>query len=326
CNLACPFCAYDRRLQRPRATADPARVAEFGAVLADYQRATGDRVLVSWLGGEPLLWPPLAALTERFAGDFSLRVSTTTNGTPLASAAVRAHVAEHYAELTVSVDGLAPTHDRLRGWVGGWEKMRSAVAALVTERAVRGCDLRLRANVVLMRDTLAELEPLCHELAEWGLDEITFNQLGGNDRPDFFPAHRLRPEDGDWLAINLPRIRAEMAERGVTLAGGDGYLRRIRASTRGERIAVADCGPGEQFLFVDERGMCAPCSFTAGAYGIPLAEIGSAEALLRLRARFAEARRLRRAAPCDDCHSTHVFEKFAAAGKASYAALPLVAC
>lgn len=311
CNLACPFCACDRRLQRPRASADPAAVAAFGVVLAAYQRATGDEVLVSWLGGEPLLWSPLRALTERFRA-LGLRISTTTNGTPLASASVRAHLVDCYDELTVSVDAIGAAHERLRGWPGGYETLRRSVAALVDERRDRGRGPRLRANVVLMRGNLAGFEELCGELADWGVGEITFNQLGGVERPEFFAANRLLPEQADWLRAMIPRLRGELAARGVRLAGGDGYLRRLQASARGERIPVAECGPGRHFLFVDERGMAAPCSFTVDDYGVPLAELASFEALRALPRRFADARRLRRAHPCGDCHATHVFAKFAA--------------
>jgi MoaA/NifB/PqqE/SkfB family radical SAM enzyme len=108
CNLACGFCAYDRRLARPRADAEPGAVLAFGGRTAAYQRRTGDQVLVSWLGGEPLLWRPLAGLTAALTGELGLRVSVTTNGTALASPAVRAHLLEHYSEVTVSVDGFAP--------------------------------------------------------------------------------------------------------------------------------------------------------------------------------------------------------------------------
>ena len=311
CNLACPFCACDRRLPHPRASADPDAVAAFGAVLAAYLRATDDEVLVSWLGGEPLLWAPLRELTERFRA-LGLRISTTTNGTPLASAAVRAHVVECYDELTVSVDAIGAAHERLRGWPGGYGKLRRSVAALVDERRDRGRGPRLRANVVLLRGNLAGFEDLCGELADWGIDEITFNQLGGIERPEFFAANRLLPEQAAWLRAMIPRLRGELAPRGVRLAGGDGYLRRIQASARGERIPVAECGPGRHFLFVDERGMAAPCSFTVAEYGVPLAEIASAEALRALPRRFADARRQHRADACADCHATHVFAKFAA--------------
>ncbi|WP_218281224.1 hypothetical protein [Verrucomicrobium spinosum] len=44
--------------------ADPAEIRRFAAVLADWSQATGRPVLLSWLGGEPLLWKPLEALTR----------------------------------------------------------------------------------------------------------------------------------------------------------------------------------------------------------------------------------------------------------------------
>jgi len=102
CNLSCPFCAYDRRLSRPRREADVDVIRRFGGVLADYQRAMGDRVLVSWMGGEPFLFSPLSALTVFFTEELGLRVSATTNGTTLGCAAAREHVLAHYTELTES--------------------------------------------------------------------------------------------------------------------------------------------------------------------------------------------------------------------------------
>jgi MoaA/NifB/PqqE/SkfB family radical SAM enzyme len=311
CNLACGFCAYDRRVERPRADAEPGAVLAFGAALAAYQRRTGDQVLVSWLGGEPLLWRPLAGLTAALTGELGLRVSVTTNGTALASPAVRAHLLEHYSEVTVSVDGFAPVHDRLRGWPGGFATLRRAVAALAADKRRAGRGPLLRANVVLMRDNVADFERLCVELSGWGVEEITFNQLGGNDRPEFFPAHRLRPEDVDRLDRRLDALRARLAPAGTALRGGDRYVERIASSTAGRRLPVYECAPGERFLFVSERGVVAPCSFTGDAYGVPLSELATADDVAALPARFAAARGRRRAAVCDDCPSTQVFDKFA---------------
>ena len=310
CNLSCPFCGFDRRLRRVRRDADVDAVVRFGAVLSDYQRATGDRVLVSWMGGEPLLWPPLRDLTEHFTRQLGIRVSTTTNGTPLGSAVVRDHVIEHYSELTVSVDGLGTVHDDLRGWRGGFAHLRRAIPMLVAERRARGRGPLLRANVVLMRDTVDDFERLCTELADWGIDEITFNQLGGDDRPEFFAAHRLLPAQTEWLSANIPRLRRNLAPLGVRLGGGQGYLRRLDATANGQRIPVGDCRAGERFLFIDELARVAPCSFSAGCYGIPLADIDSWQALERLPQRYTALRAASRAGCCDDCHSTHVFEKF----------------
>jgi MoaA/NifB/PqqE/SkfB family radical SAM enzyme len=310
CNLGCGFCGYDRALARPRRDAKPGAVLAFGEVLAAYQSATGDRVLVSWLGGEPLLWRPLAGLTAAFTG-LGLRVSTTTNGSSLASTAMRGHLLEHYAELTVSVDGFASFHDEARRWKGGFAAVRRGVSALAGEKRRAGIGPRLRANVVLMRDNVGEFPALCAEMASWGIEEVTFNQLGGNDRPEFYPAHRLLPAQIDALAGEMPALRARLASVGVRVCGDARYLERIRSTAAGRRLPVHDCDPGAEFLFIAEDGTAAPCSFTGAGYGIPIETLRSVPAFLDLRARFAAARNSSRLAVCDDCPSTHVFAKFA---------------
>jgi len=310
CNLSCPFCGYDRSLARPRRDADPQQIHAWGAALAAHQAATGKPVLVSWLGGEPLLWPPLGELTEYYRGHYGLRVSTTTNGTPLQSSALRRHLLEHYAELTVSIDALGPRHDQLRGCPGLFEKLRRNIALLVAAKAAQGRGPKLRVNLILMRSTFDELEPLAHELATWGFEEICFNQLGGNDRPEFYPENRLTPEQADRLVAVVPALRAALAERGVGLLGSSAYLRRLSATARNERLAIADCHPGETFLFIDERGRASPCSFTSETHGIPLAALAPGDALTDLSRVFTRALQGRRVSACDDCQSTHVFSKF----------------
>jgi MoaA/NifB/PqqE/SkfB family radical SAM enzyme len=280
-------------------------------VLADYQQATGDSVLVSWLGGEPLLWQPLTELTQTFCSEYRLRVSTTTNGTRISSAEVRAHLLEYYSELTISVDAVGKLHDELRGWPGGFKCLERDVTKLANEKRTRGRGPILRANVLLMRETLSGFEELCVRLADWGMEQITFNQLGGNDRPEFYPAHRLLPEQADWLVRELPHLRNRLAAIGLHLHGSDNYANRIRATTYGERLSIQDCHAGEKFLFINECGHIAPCSFTASGYGISLSDITSASALLELPYRFSELRNQRRHSACEDCHSTQVFEKFA---------------
>lgn len=310
CNLACPFCEWDRSLPRERSEISAEHVLRFSRILGDYQRTTHDRVLLSWLGGEPLLWPSLGDLAPRIR-EMGIAQSATTNGTTLASANMRAQILANFSELTVSVDGFAEFHDAMRGWPGGWARIRDAVMDLAADREDQR-PLKLRANVVLMRDNFPDFPDLCSDLAAWGFDEITFNALGGRDRPEFFPAHRLRPEDTLVLAQLLPALRARLARKGVRLCGGTDYQVRIAASAKGERLAVDDCAPGEKFLFIDEAGCISPCNFTTGAYAVPVEDIRSIQDLARLPAYFARRRREAPEAVCGDCPSTQVFSKFAA--------------
>jgi organic radical activating enzyme len=77
------FCAFDRRLDRPRRVAGREEVLAFGRVLGDYQRSTGERVMVSWIGGEPLLWPAVFEVSRQLQQEHGLSISATTNGTTL---------------------------------------------------------------------------------------------------------------------------------------------------------------------------------------------------------------------------------------------------
>ena len=309
CNLACGFCAYDRRLRRARRDTEVDSVRRFAAVLGALQRRTGERVLLSWLGGEPLLWAPLPGLCEELRVTHGLSLSLTTNGSTLHKSDARRSILANLSELTVSVDGFAGFHDAMRGRAGLWERVRQGVCALARDRDP--ANLRLRANVVLMRDNLDDFPALCEELAGWGIDEITFNALGGRDRPEFHPAHRLRAEDVQRLQDLVPSLRERLSRRGVRLCGGDAYLGRIRALVDERALPVDDCDPGERFLFVDERGRLAPCSFTCTDYGVHVDEVRSLDDLYALPGRFRAARRRAPAASCADCPSNHVFAKFA---------------
>jgi radical SAM protein with 4Fe4S-binding SPASM domain len=309
CNLACPFCAFDKRLGFPRTETAPQEILRLAEVLADHQTRTGDRVLLSWLGGEPLRWKPLTKLTHAVRA-LGLEVSATTNGATLGSPSVRRHLCDAYKELTISVDGFSGFHDPMRGWPGGFEKLRLWVPALAREARALGSDLKLRANVVLMRQNVADFAALCSELAEWGITEITYNQLGGRDRPEFYPTHRLRQADVNILEAQLPGIRRRLRDRGAILIGGEEYVTRIRASALDQRVPIADCEPGKHFLFIDEAGRVSPCSFTTLDYGVDIRTLRTAADLAALPGIFRKLRDTKRSAQCDDCLSTQVCGKF----------------
>lgn len=309
CNLSCPFCAYDKRLDVPRHEAGPAQVARFIDLLGAWGRARGEAPMLSWLGGEPLLWSPLAALTERAVAS-GLDLSLTTNGTTLGSPRVRAELIRRYREVTVSVDGPAAFHDGMRGWRGAFDKLARHLPMLVAERRAAGARLRLRVNVVLMRDNVSDFEALCRAVAAWGVDEISYNQLGGRDRPEFFPAHRLRPDDVATLTGLLPRLRCELLALGTTLVGGPAYLGRIADSVAGRPLPVGDCRVAERFLFVDEAGRIAPCSFTPEHWDLSVDGLRTPADLDALAGRFRLLQRARPAADCRDCPSTQQFSKF----------------
>lgn len=312
CDLGCQFCGYSRELTRSRQATPAALVLAFGAALGQYAARAGREILLSWLGGEPLLWPALRDVGPALRAH-GLRLGVTTNGARLAGPWA-AHLAEHYAQVTVSVDGLADWHDHVRAAPGLFNRIAAGLQRLAAERARRGAGPRLRVNVVLMRSNLEQFEPLCLALAGWGVDEVTFNLLGGLERGGpFYERERLSPELWAAWRGRLPEVRAHLAGRGLTVRGDDRYLERLAAQARAEVWPVDECGPGQRFLFVDERGRAGPCSFTASGLGVPVSELTDGAALAELPARLQVRRAAARPAACADCRSTQVFGKFDAA-------------
>ncbi len=309
CNHSCQFCAFDQSLPLVRTSADTSEVVRVGRLLSDYQRHTGKHVLLSWLGGEPFLWKPMFPITEELFAS-GLRLSTTTNGSTLSNENHRAWAITHLRELTISIDGAADTHDALRGTPGGWFKLKSQIQQLAFESQQARSSLRLRINTVLMHQNIRQFAAQCEEWARWGIQDITFNQLGGRDRPEFYPRHRLLPLDIAYFKALLPELRQSLARQGVSLCGGDTYLNRMSLSAKGENHPVIDCSPGERFIFIDEHGMASPCSFTTDQYGVPVSNWNDWRDVQDTSRVWRDMRSQSVAPPCNDCMATHFFEKF----------------
>lgn len=319
CNLTCGFCAYDRRLPFARISIHDRAVERLIELLGAHRIAHPQRLLLSWLGGEPLLWRRWQYWSRR-ARDCGLAVSATTNGSTLQQRAVRAAIIENFSELTISVDAPGVRHDELRGWPGGYERICAAIAALVHERRQIGADLLLRVNVVLMRRTLPQFPTLARELGGLGVDEISFNLLGGRDRPEFFAREAVAPDALNHFLLELPSLRSELAAHGTRILGDSSYGARLAAASRGASWPISDCDPGEQFLFVDERARLSPCAFTGDSLGVPIMELARIE---DLGAQFRAMRASRRPQVCNDCPSTQLAGKFVpAAGVDSRLGVP----
>lgn len=310
CNLGCHFCGYSREIVRRRRVVDPEIILRFGQLLSQFQESTGTQVLVSWLGGEPLLWKRLPAISSTYHNDFHIKLGITTNGTLLDRQTIRSMLIEHYSLVTISVDGFAQFHDFHRGQQGLFDHLKQHVITLLGDISVSQSPLRLRINTILMRENIHAFEEFCMEIAQWGIKELTFNQLGGIDRPEFYPDNRLLPEQAVWLKQELPGIQEKALAKGLKIFGTNQYLERVAASSRDLAVPIEDCNPGKSFLFINEENLVSPCNFTTTSYGIPLSEIESVDALVNLTDRFRFKQIHERAAACDNCLSTQVFEKF----------------
>ncbi len=306
CSLSCQFCGYSRELRLPRHSIDLHVLSLLGERLRQHQTQSQQDVLVSWLGGEPFQWPALQPATHAFSQQYGLAISVTTNGLALANPALRMFALKHFCQITISVDGLPGDHDWLRQRSGMFTQLKSIVKKLREERNPE-CTL-LRVNTVLTRENIHRFPEFCETMNRWGFDELTFNQLGGNDRPAFYQSHHLLSEQVESFVERLPSLRATHLASGMRIQGSPAYLERITASTQGRCLPIECCAPGERFLFVDEHGRISPCSFTTSSLSLSLLE--NATPISELPQWFRQTKRASPPTPCADCHATHVFSKF----------------
>jgi radical SAM protein with 4Fe4S-binding SPASM domain len=128
CNLRCLHCGSDcGRTSRP----DELTTGEWLA-LVDRLAARFDprQMILVVTGGEPLCRPGLDLVLERIqARGFAWGM--VSNGWGLSARTLDALLARGLASLTVSLDGLAPSHDWLRGVPGSFDRALGAIRAAV---------------------------------------------------------------------------------------------------------------------------------------------------------------------------------------------------
>lgn len=306
CNLSCPFCAHDSSLKIPRLTLNPEVLKTFIGIVGKYSTAKNESILISWLGGEPLLNKSVLSLTEELKNDYPLYFSATTNGTKLSNHAIRDHIKHRYAELTISLDGFSTFHDKMRGKPGLFDEIKDGIQLLAQEAP----ELKIRINTVLMKNNFHLFHDLCIEVANWGVKEITFNQLGGRDRPEFYQDNRLSIEQATSIPNVTNDIQNAISNTDTKLILSESYLHRILASASGKKLPILDCKPGSYYMFVNAHGKISPCSFTTDEYGLDISSIQTTNAFEELHSVFHQKKTLKQASWCHDCPSTNVHGKF----------------
>ena len=148
CNYRCVMC------RRPQ---DDARLERDDVIGVMTQARELGLKCVSFCGGEPFVHPDFVEICEAAIG-LGLKVQLTTNGSLVTAAALER--LQGLDCLTVSIDGLEATHDRIRGVPGAFSR---AVEAL---RLAARCGITHGTNTVIQRQNALEILPLFERLLE----------------------------------------------------------------------------------------------------------------------------------------------------------------
>ncbi|MFN3429886.1 MAG: radical SAM protein, partial [Candidatus Sericytochromatia bacterium] len=156
CNLACSHCGSRAGDARPNElTTDEA--VDLARQLAE----VGIRE-VTLIGGEAYLRPDWLTIVEAIA-DHGMVPTMVTGGLGISAHLATKMAAAGLVSVSLSVDGLAATHDQLRGVPGSWKAAFRALGHL------RDAGVQVSANTQINRQSMAELPALYALLREAGI-------------------------------------------------------------------------------------------------------------------------------------------------------------
>ena len=199
CNCRCPFCYVgEHRAEGELST------AQWLGVMEQIPRWA----FVSFEGGEVTLrsdfFELLAAARRRVLG----KVNVLTNGTVLNPVQLGRLVDEAPLVLSVSLDGLEATHNRLRG-ENRFAKVWDTLERVVFLRRQRLLPLPwLDVKMVLLPDNIGEVAPLFEACAKLGVD---FFSLSLRNDTNLKQNARLRSDlSSEFTAGHFPRVAYEL--------------------------------------------------------------------------------------------------------------------
>jgi radical SAM protein with 4Fe4S-binding SPASM domain len=282
CNMRCEHCGSAAGRARP----DELGLDEMYRVCDELAALGCERVTL--LGGEPLVHPHWDLVAARIR-ERGYRANAITNGWTLHRADVCDRIAAAgLSVLGISVDGLAPSHDRLRRRPGSFERILRGVE-LLRER-----DVPVSVATVVTAESIGDLDGLWAVLRDAGVRvwQIQIgNPLGRLERDDpLLLAPRQLPD----LFAFVARKQAEGGPVRIDVADNVGYFgpheeRAIRQKRPGEAYFWTGCHAGIQAMGLDSNGDVKGCQslpsrapFVEGnVRERPLADIWNAEGAFR---------------------------------------------
>jgi uncharacterized protein len=261
CNLSCSYCYADEGRFGGKARMMPFAVAA-RAIDRLIDGASGRRVTVGFIGGEPLLNREVLHRSVGYAVERararSVRVgfSVTTNGTLIDGCDINLF-RDHAFSISVSLDGGARVNDQHRHTHAGGGGFSAAISAIRPLLENPG-KARIAARATIARHDLNVRDRICR-LAEVGFQEIGVSPL----RTSPNPALVLR--DDDWAELLEEMILAGEDEWQRVAAGGGFRFSNLAVALKQIHAGSAKplpCGSAANYVSVGADGGYFTCHRT----------------------------------------------------------------
>jgi len=252
CDQCCHFCGT----RAGHARSDELDTAEAVDVIRQLSEMGCREVALH--GGEAYLradWLELVRAVRQHGMDCTM----VTGGKTMTREQARQAAEAGMTAVSVSIDGLEPTHDALRGVRGSWASATAALTYLHEAGVKIGC------NTQVNRRNFRELPSLVEALAAWPLYGWQVQLMVPMGRAADAESLWLQPYDMLELMPTLGRTRRRADELGIVLWPGDnvGYFGTFEHLLRHDRSRSGHsggCGGGILAIGIEAHGDVKGCS------------------------------------------------------------------
>lgn len=242
CNLTCTHCFNSSGRMLPNQLTH----VQLEEIIDDLAESGVQEI--RFTGGEPMSIPGIITLIRR-AASYGLRCSMGTNATLISERKADALKQAGLHAGIVSLDGLEGRHDDIRGSLS----FRRALEGLGRLRA-RNIDVRV--NIVVMRSSLSDLQPLIEMLCARGIS-VFMRRLILSGRATSSSEEMLSAAEYEELRVQLQPLLND------SRATVDGHYMKERCVTTRIQLPFVrkNCSAGHRGLVVLPDGRVQTCGF-----------------------------------------------------------------
>jgi uncharacterized protein len=305
CNLGCTYCYAQEGDFGGQAKSMPLDVALAAVEFLFLGKKAGERLNLSFLGGEPLMArETLRAATQRgvelsHQTGIPIGFSITTNGT-LLTLEDGEFFEQHGFAVTVSLDGVGETHDRLRSFKGGrgsYDRILNNVRPLLAMQQ----RMQLTARVTVTPRNL-ELPETLDTLISLGFHSVGFSpMLSSPTGRDQMESNELQQMLEQMIACGQEFERRVMSGERYPFSNLGSALREIHRGTH----RPYSCGAGAGYLGVSADGELSACHRFVGDSAGQLGHIDGGVDEER-QSRWLKDRHVHRQEPCTSCWARYL--------------------
>lgn len=253
CNLACAHCGSDCRTQ---ASVEDMPAVDFLKVLDGLTpHVDPHHVFVIFSGGEPLVRRDLETV-GRAVYDRGYPWGLVSNGLQMTAERFEGLLKAGLHSLTISLDGLEPYHNRVRGNPQSWQKAAEAIRRAAAEQSIL-----FDVVTCVSGGNIQELEALKELLIEWGVGSWRIFTIFPVGRAAENP--ELRVTD-DQLTEVLDFVERTRQEGRIALSYAcEGFLGGYEGRVR---KGFYECRAGVSVASVRVDGAISGCTSVRGRY------------------------------------------------------------